>query len=94
MTFSIHDWTGHDRVQYFTGAYVRVNTSDGAVVGSITDFTSDGKNVILMVDGFRTSFPIDSIDWDGLTPPRCIAYQDQLHFIAPLGARTTRKPVS
>jgi len=92
MTFSIADWSGHDRSQYFTNAYVRINTDTGNSIGKITGF--NGDSVTVNVNGIQTRVPLSAIDWDGLAPPKCVAQGGHLYFISPLGARTTRKPVT
>lgn len=90
---SIRDWSGHDRAQYFSGAYVMVNTAGQQVVARIDGFERDDR-VSITTGGRRMSVDIDAIEWDGLPPRRCVATESQLFFVSPLGARTTRKPIT
>lgn len=92
MTISIHDWAGYDRNQYFSGAFVLANTPNGQAVARITEF--EGDHVYVEVHDQCIRIHIDEIIWDGLTPRRCVAMNRYLYFISPLGARTTRKPIT
>lgn len=88
---SIKDFELHDRHQYFLKTYVRVRVADGINVGYLTEIGNDYALVRFPDVGVRP-VELDDIIWDGTPEPACISYRDMLYFVAPLGARTQRKP--
>lgn len=91
MTTSLQDFEGGDLGQYFGDTYVKVRHKGLRKAGIIRGFV--GTNVV--VNDPNTGdmvLPIADVDWEGLYPPRCVAYNHCLYFIGPSGNRTYKKP--